>query len=71
MTQFTCQMMPKKEEEQSMDILVLLRSGNKISTEEDKEKKCGSESEGKIMQFIPSSDPSHIQLQSPYTIIDA
>ena len=52
-TQFTYQMMPKKEEEQSMDTLVLLRRENKIPTEGDTETKCGSETEGKTIQRLP------------------
>ena len=46
-------MMLKKKEEQSMDILFLLRRGNKISTEGDAETKCGTETEGKTIQRLP------------------
>ena len=46
-------MMPKKQEEQSMNTLVLLRRGNKIPTEGDTETKCGAESEGKTIQRLP------------------
>ena len=46
-------MMLKKKEEQSMDILFLLRRGNKISTEGDAETKCGAETEGKTIQRLP------------------
>ena len=45
--------MPKKKEEQSMDTLVLLRRGNKISTEGDAETKGGAETEGKTIQRLP------------------
>ena len=44
--------MPKKEEEQSMDTLVLLRRRNKILTEGDTETKSGAESEGKTIQKL-------------------
>ena len=46
-------MMAKKQEEQSMDILALLRWGNKIPTEEDTETKSGTEFEGKTIQRLP------------------
>ena len=39
--------MPKKKEEQSMDTLVLPRSGNKIPTEGDTETNGGAEFGGK------------------------
>ena len=50
-THFTYQMMPRKEKEQSMDTLVLLRRRSKIPTEGDT--KCGAESERKIIQILP------------------
>ena len=43
----------KKKEEQNMDTLVLHRTGNKIPTEGDTEKKCGAEFEGKTIQRLP------------------
>ena len=43
----------KKKEKQSMDTLVLLRSGNKMPTEGDTKTKCGTESEGKTIQKPP------------------
>ena len=45
--------MKLKKKEQSMDTLVLLRRGNKISTREDTETKFGAESEGKGIQRLP------------------
>ena len=52
-TQVTHQMKLKKQEDQSMDILVLLRSGNKIPMRGDAETKCGGETEGKTIQRLP------------------
>ena len=52
-TQFTDQMMPKEEEEQSMDTLVLHRRGNKLPTEGDTETKGGAEFEGRTIQILP------------------
>ena len=46
-------MMPKKEEEQSMGTLDLLRRRNKIPTEGDTETKYGAESEGETIQRLP------------------
>ena len=46
-------MIPKKEEEQDMGTLVLLRKRNKIPTEGDTETKCGVESVGKTIQILP------------------
>jgi hypothetical protein len=43
----------KKKEDQSMDILVLLRRGNKIPMEGDTETNCGAENEGKNIQRMP------------------
>ena len=45
-------MMPKKEEEQSIDTLVLLRRQNKIPTKGDTETKYCVESEGKTIQIL-------------------
>ena len=73
-TQFACQMMPNKKEEQSMDTLVLLRRGNKIPTEGDTETKGGAESRDCVKdhpETTPHSDPSQKQLQNSDTIIDA
>ena len=36
-----------------MDILVLLRRGNKIPTEGETETNCGAETEGKTIQRLP------------------
>ena len=48
--QFTDQMKLKKKGEQSMDTLIILRSGNKISSGGDTEIKCGADHEGKTIQ---------------------
>jgi hypothetical protein len=42
-----------KNEDQSMDILVLLRRGNKIPIGGDTETKFGAETEGKTAQRLP------------------
>jgi hypothetical protein len=46
-------MKPKKKENQSVDASMLLRSGNKILTEENMETKCGAETERKTIQRLP------------------
>ena len=46
-TQFTYQMIPKKEEEQCMDPWVLCGKGNKIPTEGDTETNYEAKSVGK------------------------
>jgi hypothetical protein len=43
----------KKKEDQSLDTLVLLRSGNKKPMGGDTETKCGAETEGKTIQRLP------------------
>jgi hypothetical protein len=43
----------KKKEDQSMDILILLRRGNKIPLEGVTETKCEAESEGMTSQRLP------------------
>jgi hypothetical protein len=43
----------KKEEEQSVDTLIILRRGNKISMGGVTETKCGAETEGKAIQRLP------------------
>jgi hypothetical protein len=43
----------KKKENQSVDVSVLLRRGNKILTGGNKEIKCGAETEGKSIQRQP------------------
>ena len=54
-------MMLKNKKEQSMDALVLLRKGNKISAEEDIKTMCGTDSEGKPTLRLPDLvvNPSH------------
>ena len=62
----------KKKEEQSLNILVFLRRGNKIPTEGDTETKCGAASEGKNMWRLPHLGINSIySLQNPDTIVDA
>ena len=43
----------KKKEDQSVNTLVLLRSGIKIPMGGDKETKCGAETEGKTTLRLP------------------
>ena len=43
--------MKLKEEDQSVDALVLLRRRNKIFTGENMEAKCGTETEGKSSRY--------------------
>ena len=50
--QFTDYMKPKKKKDQSVDVSVLLRRGNKILTGGNMETKCGAEPEGKAIQSI-------------------
>ena len=47
--QFTDHMILKKKEDQSVDVSVLLRKGNKILTGGNTETKCGAETEGKVI----------------------
>jgi hypothetical protein len=61
---FTDLMKLKKNEDQRVAALVLLRRGNKILTGGSKEPKCGAET-------APPVDPSHIQSPNPDTIVDA
>jgi hypothetical protein len=50
----------KKKEDQSMDTLVLLRSGHKIPMGGDTEKKCEAEPEGKTIQRLPHLNIHHM-----------
>jgi hypothetical protein len=43
----------KKKEDQSVDILILLRRGNIITMEEVTETKCGAETKGMTIQRLP------------------
>jgi hypothetical protein len=43
----------KKKEEQSMDVSILLRRGNKILMGANVQAKCGAETEGKAIQRLP------------------
>jgi hypothetical protein len=43
----------KKKEEQSVDTSILLRRGNKITTEGGTEAKFGAETEGMTIQRLP------------------
>ena len=51
--QFIHHMKLKKKEDQSVVALVLLRRGNKILMEANKQKMCGTETEGKAVQRLP------------------
>jgi hypothetical protein len=51
--QFIDQVKLKEKEDQSIDILVLLRSMNKIHMGGDTETKCETETEGKTIQGLP------------------
>ena len=51
--QFTDYMKPKKKKDQSVDVSVLLRRGNKILTGRNMETKCGAETEGTAIQRLP------------------
>ena len=51
--QFAKHMKLKKEEDQSIDTLFLLRRGNKIPMEGLTETKCEAESEGMTIQRLP------------------
>jgi hypothetical protein len=51
--QFTSLMKFKKKEDQSVDISILLRRGNKIPMEGVTEPKCGAETEGMTIQRLP------------------
>jgi hypothetical protein len=57
--QFTNYMKLKKEEDQSVDTLVLLRRGNKIPMGGVTETKCGAETEGMTIQRLP-----HLRIHS-------
>ena len=54
-----------------MDILVLLRRGNKISMGGDTEINCGAETEGKTIQRLFPLYISHIQSPNTDTMVDA
>jgi hypothetical protein len=62
--QFTVYMKPKNEE-QSVDALVLLRRMNKILTGGSMETKCGIETEGKAIQKV-GCPISGFHIQSPH-----
>jgi hypothetical protein len=63
----------KKKEDQSVDTLILLRRGNKISMEGVTETKCGAETEGMTIQRLPPAPPhpSHVQPPNLDSIVDA
>ena len=50
--QFTDHMKLKKKEDHSMGTFILLRGGNKILMETNKETKCGAQTEGKANQRL-------------------
>jgi hypothetical protein len=59
--QFTDHMKLKKKEDRRVDALVLLRRWNKILMGANIETKCGTETEGKVIQRLPhlGIHPSH------------
>ena len=62
----------KKNEDQRVDTLVLLRRGKKIPMGGDTETKFGAETEGKAIQkLLHLGNLSHIQSSNPDTIVDA
>jgi hypothetical protein len=63
----------KKKEDQSVDISIFLRRGNKTPTEGVTETKCGVESEEMTIQRLThlGGDSSHIQSPNPDTVVDA
>jgi hypothetical protein len=52
----------KKKEDQSVDVLVLLRRGNKILMGGNTETKCGTETVGKAFQRLP-----HLEIHPIYS----
>ena len=60
--------MKLKKEDQSVDILPLLRIGNKTTMEGVTETKFGAETEGMTIQTAPPGNPSHKQPPNPDTI---
>jgi hypothetical protein len=63
--------MKLKKEDQSVDVSIFLRRENKIFTGGNTETKCRAETEGKVIQRLPSPGaPSHIQTSNPDTIVD-
>jgi hypothetical protein len=62
--------MKLKKEEQSVDIWILLRRGNKIPIEVVTETKCVAETEDHP-ETAPPGNPSHIQPPNSDTIVDA
>ena len=52
----------RKKEDQSVDVSVLLRRGNKILMGGDTDTKCGAETEGMTIQRLTALtlEPSHI-----------
>ena len=61
--------MKLKKEDQSVDTLILLRSGSKISMEGVTETKC--EAENDHPESATPGDPSHKQPPKSDTIVDA
>jgi hypothetical protein len=51
----------KKKEDQSVDTLILLRRGDKISMEEGTETRCGAETEGMTIERL-----LHLRIYSIY-----
>ena len=61
----------KKKEDQSEDVLVLLRRGNKILKGGNTETKYGAETEGKAIQRLVHLGLHPIYTPNPDTIVDA
>jgi hypothetical protein len=61
----------KKKEDQSVDTLILLRMGNKITLEGVTETKYRAKSEGKIILRLPCLGSILIQLPNPDTTVYA
>jgi len=60
----------KKKEDQSVDLSVILKRGNKILTGGNMETNCRAETEGKAIQRLSHLDPSYIYSANPENIAD-
>ena len=69
--QFTDPMKLKQKEDQSVDTLVLLRRGNKISMRGDTKTVWSRNGRKGHPVTVPPGDPSHIQSPNPDTVVDA
>jgi hypothetical protein len=59
----------KKKEDQKVDALVLLRKWNKILTGDNTEAKCGTETEGKVIQRPPHLGIHPIYIHQTQTVL--